>query len=158
VVDHLDPSSIAAMSGGVFPGDYLVSVDNEDVAAKDLAYIGSKVTGPVGTMVTLVLKAGDSAPTRQVALQRCCRKAAHNESHESFGAAFQRGSAGETYAIRRDGEVDPVLEGKGVREDNLGNGAQENFVIHWTVESARDPSVTQRAALEGDTALGTLVI
>ena len=157
VVGHLDPSSIAAKSGGVFPGDYLISVDNEDVGGKDLSYISSKVTGPVGTMVTLVLKAGGKAPTRQVALQRCCRKAAHNESRESFGAAFERGSAAETIAFRRDGEVEPVLEGEGVLEDNLGNGAQENFVIHWTVESARDPSVTRRVT-QGETVLGSLLI
>ena len=42
----------------VFPGDYLISVDNEDVAEKALAYIASKVAGPVGTIVTLGLKVG----------------------------------------------------------------------------------------------------
>lgn len=129
------------MSGGVFPGDYLISVDNEDVAGKDLAYIGNKVTGPYGTIVTLFLKAGDGAfaPTRQVALQRCCRKSARNSS---LRAASQEGSAGEPDALGRNDEVEPVLEGegKGVREDNSGNGAQKDFVIHWIVEPAAPPS------------------
>ena len=36
----------------------MISVDNEDLAEKPLAYIASKVIGPVGTIVTLGLKVG----------------------------------------------------------------------------------------------------
>jgi hypothetical protein len=54
----------------VFPGDYLISVDNEDVAEKALAYIASKVAGPVGTIVTLGLKVGCSDIYGRVAVSR----------------------------------------------------------------------------------------
>jgi C-terminal processing protease CtpA/Prc len=54
----------------VFPGDYLISVDNEDVAEKALAYIASKVAGPVGTIVTLGLKVGCSDIIGRVAVAR----------------------------------------------------------------------------------------
>jgi hypothetical protein len=42
----------------VSPGDCLISVDNEDVSERALAYIANKVAGPVGTIVTLGFKVG----------------------------------------------------------------------------------------------------
>lgn len=63
-----------ALKAGIKPGDAILKVDGEDMTGKSVEYVISKIIGPAGTNVTLVLIDPDDDSRREVTLTRAVIK------------------------------------------------------------------------------------
>ncbi len=59
-----------ALKAGLEPGDAIVQVNGEDMTGKEVGYVISKIIGPAGTQVTLVIMDSEDESQRKVTLTR----------------------------------------------------------------------------------------
>lgn len=63
-----------ALKAGLRPGDAILKVNDEDMTGKTVEYVISKITGPAGTQVNLVVIGADDGTQRQVTITRAVIK------------------------------------------------------------------------------------